>query len=405
MMKKRIDLVLFDAGGGHRSAAIALREAIGRRGLPWEVRFVNMQELLDPIDFVRRFTGLRIQDAYNAILRKGWTLGSRHLLKVLQAVVRAYHRDEVRLLREHWRQTNPDLVVSLIPHFNRAIREGLSSALPSVPFVTLLTDLADYPPHFWIERQEQHFICGTDQAVEQARTSGTREEMIHRASGMIVHPRFYDSQPLDRATERAHLGLDPHLPVGLVLFGGQGSKSMLEIARRVDASSLPVQLLLICGRNEKLAAQLRGTRGKFPRVVEGFTTEVPYYMRLADFFMGKPGPGSISEALLMKLPVIVEENAWTLPQERYNAQWIRDNQLGLVVKNFHQADKSIGTLMEPETFARFQANAAAVQIRAVLEMPAILERILEEGAAPAAPRDSGTMSVKASGTISILHGS
>ena len=43
-----------------------------------------------------------------------------------------------------------------------------------------------------------------------------------------------------------------------------------------------------------------------PMFVEGFTKEVPYYMRLSDFFIGKPGPGSISEALAMKLPVLVE---------------------------------------------------------------------------------------------------
>ena len=56
--------------------------------------------------------------------------------------------------------------------------------------------------------------------------------------------------------------------------------------------------------------------------VEGFTKEVPRYMQLADYFIGKPGPGSISEAVAMQLPVIVERNAWTLPQERYNADWV-----------------------------------------------------------------------------------
>ena len=51
-------------------------------------------------------------------------------------------------------------------------------------------------------------------------------------------------------------------------------------------------------------------------------------MQLADFFIGKPGPGSVSEALAMRLPVIVECNAWTLPQERYNAEWIVEKEVG-----------------------------------------------------------------------------
>ena len=55
-------------------------------------------------------------------------------------------------------------------------------------------------------------------------------------------------------------------------------------------------------------------------------------MLLSDFFIGKPGPGSVSEAVAMRLPVIVERNAWTLPQERYNAEWVLEKQLGLVVR-------------------------------------------------------------------------
>ena len=46
-------------------------------------------------------------------------------------------------------------------------------------------------------------------------------------------------------------------------------------------------------------------------------------MQLADFFIGKPGPGSISEAVQQGLPVIVVDNAWTMPQERYNARQAR----------------------------------------------------------------------------------
>src|SRR5205823_13544353 len=127
-----------------------------------------------------------------------------------------------------------------------------------------------------------------------------------------------------RAAERIRLGINPGLPTGLVLFGGQGSSEMVSIVERIASSGLKVQLILICGRNQKLRERLRALNPGFPMYVEGFTSEVPYYMHLSDFFVGKPGPGSISEALMMKLPVIVEKNAWTLPQERYNAEWITE---------------------------------------------------------------------------------
>ena len=65
-----------------------------------------------------------------------------------------------------------------------------------------------------------------------------------------------------------------------------------------------------------------------PRVVIGFTSEIRYYMQLSDFFIGKPGPGSISEAVQQGLPVIVVRNTWTMPQERYNTDWVKEQQCG-----------------------------------------------------------------------------
>jgi 1,2-diacylglycerol 3-beta-galactosyltransferase len=113
-----------------------------------------------------------------------------------------------------------------------------------------------------------------------------------------------------------------------------------------------------------------------PRVVEGFTTNVPYYMQLADFFIGKPGPGSIAEAMAMHLPVIVERNAWTLPQERYNTVWVREKEVGLVVASFAQIGEAVAQLIEPENFLRFRANTAGLKNQALFEIPKILRQIL-----------------------------
>jgi UDP-N-acetylglucosamine:LPS N-acetylglucosamine transferase len=221
-----------------------------------------------------------------------------------------------------------------------------------------------------MERQPQFVICGTPKAVEQARTMGYSEDRIFRASGMILRPNFYESVDEDRAAQRLRLGLDPSRPTGLVLFGGQGSKVMLEIARSLDQ----VQLIMICGKNAKLAEALRATASAAPRLIEGFTSEIPFYMRLADFFIGKPGPGSISEAIAMHLPVIVERNAWTLPQERYNAEWVREQNVGIVLQNFRGIAAAVDELLK--SLDQYRARAAAIENRAVFEIPEILERIL-----------------------------
>ena len=375
----RIALVYFDAGGGHRNAAMALEQAIKQLNQPWETHLVNLQELLDSLDIIRRLTGLRIQDAYNRMLQNGWTLGSPQLMRMLQALIWVYHGQTVRLLEKYWRELRPDMVVSLIPHFNRALCESLRKACPGKPFVTILTDIADYPPHFWIERQEQFLICGSERAVEQARELGHPAERIFQTSGMILNPRFYNYSPIDRQAERLKHGLEAPRVTVLVLFGGQGArKKMLDIDARLSESGLPIQLILICGKNDRLQAELRAQPRPMPRLIEGFTTNVPYYMQLADCFVGKPGPGSIAEALEMGLPIIVERNAWTLPQERYNAVWVREKQLGLVVKNFDHIVDAVQRLLEEETFAKFRCNAKKMRNRALFEIPEILSRILQD---------------------------
>ncbi|HXM43956.1 MAG TPA: hypothetical protein VN924_22165, partial [Bryobacteraceae bacterium] len=231
---KKLDFIYFDAGGGHRSAAMALQQVIAQQGRPWEIRMVNLQEQLDSLDIFRRITGIRLQDCYNLLLKKGWTLGSGELLQGLHVVIRLFQPRLVRLLRDFWRAGQPDMVVSLIPNFNRALKLSLEAALPGTPLVTILTDIADYPPHFWIERQEQYLICGSERAVRQARELGHAANRIFRTSGMILNPRFYAPVDADRIAGRQRLGLDPEWPTGLVLFGGEGSAAMLEIARRLE---------------------------------------------------------------------------------------------------------------------------------------------------------------------------
>ncbi len=373
---RKIQLVFFDAGGGHRAAANALAQSIASQQRPWDVRLVNLQELLDELDIFRKLTSIRLEDIYNLLLRKGWTLGSAQLVPLMHGMIRLYHSAQVRMLSRFFGEERPDLVVSLVPNFNRALHDGLHSALPDTPLVTVMTDLADYPPHFWIERQQQYLVCGTDRAVRQARAAAYPEDHVFRASGMILNPRFYEELPIDVAAERRKLGLDPDLPTALVMFGGSGSGVMVDIARTLDRSGLRLQLILIAGRNPTLERKLRALPHQVPMFVEGFTKEIPYYMRLSDFFIGKPGPGSISEALAMKLPVLVERNAWTLPQERYNAEWIVEQQVGLVLRNFRRVDQAVAELLQAENYRRFRAKAAAQVNRAVFEIPDFLEQIL-----------------------------
>lgn len=336
-----------------------------------------IQKLLDSIDFIRKSTGIPFQDVYNIMLRRGWTAGSAQLIPLMHLLIRLSHRSQVKVLERCWAQSRYDLVVSLLPHFNRALRQALDHVWPGTPFITLLTDIADYPPHFWIERQDQYVICGSDRAAAQAREAGISDDRILRTTGMILNPKFYEPLPVNREAERVRLGLRPDLPTGLVLFGGEGSTEMVRIAKALNHAENRLQLILLCGKNAGVAAKLRSMDRRIPMFVEGFTREVPFYMELSDFFIGKPGPGSISEALAKRLPVIVQRNAWTMVHERYNADWVEQQGVGLVVRGFSmEISRAVHTLLAPENYGRFRQRAAAMRNLAVYEIPDLLEKIL-----------------------------
>jgi hypothetical protein len=377
---RRLTIVFHDAGGGHRSSAAALKATLETQPDPWDVSLLNLQELLDALDIVRRATGLRIQDTYNIVLRRGWTRLSPQLLSLLQQTIRLYHRRIVKAVQAYWAQHPADLVLSVIPHFNRALAESLRGAATQPPFVTLLTDLADYPPHFWIERESDYLIVGSERAKQQALEMGHAANRIFEISGMVLKPTFYQQIILDRASERSRLGLEPNCPTGIVLFGGHGSRVMVDITRRLDRCGTQVQLILICGHNHKLAAALKALHLKIPIFVEGFTPHVERYMALADFFIGKPGPGSISEALQFHLPVVVECNTRTLPQERYNAEWVAEKGYGIVLNSFRKIGPAVQGLLRGPTLDELRLNARTYSNHALMEVPIILEECYRHSA-------------------------
>ena len=95
---KRLHLIYFDAGGGHRAAATALKSVIEQQHRPWEVTLVNLQEMLSTIDIFEKVTGKRLEDLYNLMLAKGWTLGSAQGLQFMHLVIRMYHGPAVRMI-------------------------------------------------------------------------------------------------------------------------------------------------------------------------------------------------------------------------------------------------------------------------------------------------------------------
>lgn len=383
-MTSTLDLVYINAGGGHRASALALEAIALEQRRPWNIRLVNLFEVLDPAHRFESLTGFKPEDMYNKRLARGWTRSMGQELKVLQQLIRLSHPRLVQRLCAHWQASPADMVVSLIPNFNRAMLEGLRRSGSQAPYVTVMTDLADLARgHFWIEAAQagnpQHLVCGTDRAVQQALALGHGADYVHATSGMLVRPEFYGHSVREREPLMRHYGLDPQRPTGLVLFGGHGSRAMLDVARKLPE----VQLILLCGHNQALAEALRKLPAQAPRLVQGFTSDVPGFMRMADFFIGKPGPGSISEALCSGLPVMVLHGSNTMPQERYNVQWVVEQGVGLVCKGQRGIATAVQAMLAQLPVLR--QRVAAMNNRALFEVPQILAQILQQTRPAPAP--------------------
>lgn len=377
-----INIVTGKGGGGHYATYHALRAIAEQKQLPWQFQVTDMDDIMaimtesKEVMNAYKLIGSSVSDLYNLMLKNGWTWLWSLQMRLNKLLVKLNYDAGVEFFEHYWREQQPDLVISVVTMCNKILAKALQRVKPDTPYVTLPIDFADCPPGFWLEPETDNCtFCATERVIEQARTLGVKEERIIKTSGMVIHPRFYERMTDDRAVERQNLGLNPDCLTGIVMFGGNGSKVMSKIAKVLERFGNKLQLIFLCGRDRQLAEKLSSDRGIQKRLVVGFTEDVADYMHLADFFIGKPGPGSLSEALAMKLPIITECNASTLIHEKYNARWVREKQVGLVLRSFSQIDCAVEQFLQPE-FARYQANVAALNNRAVFEVTQFLQEIL-----------------------------
>jgi hypothetical protein len=378
---ERAEVLLFvvDAGGGHRAAARALLAAAEEAALPFRLRVVNLQEVLAPQDLLKRIFGLSIEDFYNLLLRRRLTVLLPPLLRLLHSLIALRRRSLVRSLVPFLKSARPRAVVSVIPNFNGVIRDALREAHPGVPFLVLLTDLADLPPHFWIEPGVDGVIVGSDEAARQARGLGFTESRIHRVSGMVLHPRFYSQGgSAARSRARGELAVPEDAFVAMLLFGGKGSAEIEPLARDLLAHGPDLHVIAVCGDNPGLLRQLaplaEGGAGRLHLL--GFTDRIADYMAASDVLVTKPGPGSLSEAFHQGLPVVVAENRHTIPMERFNAHFVAEKELGVLVRGWRDAPSAVAALArDPARRARLRENIRALpENRAVYESLALIAK-------------------------------
>jgi 1,2-diacylglycerol 3-beta-galactosyltransferase len=298
--ERRHILFLFsDTGGGHRSAAEAIIEALEKDfGDEVTTKMVDIFQDYAPPPFHRA------QQIYSTVVRvpQAWGLGYRlsnghRRAYLLTSSLWPYVRKSARQLVN---QNPSDLIVSVHLLANAPVLSALGSSRP--PFVTVVTDLVTTHA-LWYHRRTDLCLVPTRQAFLKALENGLDPKRV-KVVGLPVAEKF--CEPLcDPQELRRQLGWPLDRPVILLVGGGDGMGPIDKTAHAIDDSRLPVTLVIIAGRNRALKASLDTKTWSLPVFIYGFVREMPQFMQAADILVTKAGPGTITEAFNAGLPLIL----------------------------------------------------------------------------------------------------
>ncbi|MEA1048331.1 glycosyltransferase [Lamprobacter modestohalophilus] len=329
--RPHVVIVYTDAGGGHRASAQALRSVLEADGR-YRATLVNpYQEVLAHLDPFTRLTGRNVEATYNELVLGGGRTGlfcrGFFILSFIAVAFlrRAGRREFARL----WAAMRPDLVISVLPVLNPAMIDAIKTYRGgAVPFAIMMTDWAEISPFVWFPKGDDYAaISGTEQGLARLRAKRHPEERIFPTGGLLIRPQFHEPLPNDFGAARAEHGLEPERPTIVMSYGGHGGPRMVELADALAAADAQLQVIFLCGRNETLARRLQSAHLPFPHLVLGYRDDIHRYLALADLFVGKAGPQSISEALALGLPLLIDE--WrVLPQERALTRWVKASGVG-----------------------------------------------------------------------------
>jgi processive 1,2-diacylglycerol beta-glucosyltransferase len=376
---KKVDIVYFDAGSGHRSSARGLERALAAARPDWRVRMVNIVDVFAPNKQFHRIVCAGIGH-FNRQLKREKVFDLKGLINLSLMFHDFLSSKGMREISDFWKDEPPDVVVSVTPMYNPALYRAALMVNPKVQCITIPVDFEEVKARYWFTPKiNQHYLVATTRLEQQARAAGIPQPLIHRISGMPIDTEFYEEPRINVPEELERLGLDPELPTGLVSFGGQGSVLVAEIAKSLAKSTLKLNVIFLCGRHSEVYEALNKLETPYRKLVLSYTRETPiYYQRLAQFIIGKPGSMTITEALIARKPVIAIKSRGMSPVQRGNEEWVQERKVGIIVAGMDELPAGVSDVIGSDCYRQ---NAAREFHRGVFEAA---EHIcaLAEGRAP-----------------------
>jgi len=353
-MTKRVLFLISDTGGGHRSGAQAVGAALDE--IEGETRF---EWRIDDIATHCTFPLSQLGPAYSAALRfappiYGALFHATNGRRRFKSIVRFCEPLYRERLRDSFLLFKPDVIVSVHPLLNHAALRARSDAGINVPIVTVITDLGRVH-EAWLMPEADAVVVPAPEVYQRALERGVSPDRL-RLLGHPVHPKFEDVSQ-SKAELRKSLGLPADTTIALLMAGGEGGGKLLPTTLALAKSKLPFHLVVVTGRNAALKAKLEEIAPKFeiPMTILGFRNDVPSLMRAADLLVTKAGPGTLAEASITEVPVVVYD--FVPGQERGNLDYVRTNGIGVVALTSSDVVQSVSRIVHN------QERLAAMRMR------------------------------------------
>jgi len=297
--KPHIVFYFSDTGGGHRSAAEAIIEAIN-------IAYKN-KVTTEMVDFFKDYAPRpfnRAGEMYPYMVKAPRLWGAsfhatdgRAQARIITTTTWPIARQAAKALVK---SRPADLIITVHPFANSFALRALGKNRP--PFITVVTDMVTTHA-LWYDNRADLILVPTETARRRAIKYNMPPEKV-RVVGLPVADRY--CKPMKRkSTLRKKLGWPLDKPIVLLVGGGEGMGPLAKTAREIDASGLDLGLVIVCGRNQRLKASLEAETWENPTLIYGFTRDMPDFMRASDFIVTKAGPGSVAEALNAELPIIL----------------------------------------------------------------------------------------------------
>jgi processive 1,2-diacylglycerol beta-glucosyltransferase len=284
--------------------------------------------------------------AYNMLVKKNSPSGK---LSVSQLAGKYFAWD----LNKYVQKDKPDVIVCT--HVLSAIIASVMRAQGWTDAITagIVTDFTVHP--MWEETRDLDYYVTPSELLDfQMARKGLDVSKI-LPFGIPIRPQF--SRKTDGAEARRALGLDADVPTILLMSGSMGYGGIDASTEKLDALSLDMQVIVVCGNNKEMYRKLKRKRFKKRFDIYGYVDHVDLMMDAADCIITKPGGITSSEALAKGLPMIMVN---PIPgHETRNAEFMLNNGIALYATNSFPLEEAVFSLFKhPDRLEDLRATLA-----------------------------------------------